>query len=338
MTCGWVPAPQREFTENRFHYNWHWFWDYGNGDIGNQGIHEMDIARWGTGCQRIPSASARWAATSCFDDDQETPNTMVSTFEFNDGGKKKILTFETRHWMSNHEAGIGDGGTRKDPNTIGNVWYGSKGYLAVDGYNKYTTFLGKDQQPGPSRDQGGNNWQNFIDVVRSRKKEEQNNPIEEGAISVVLMHLANISYRVGSGDRVRFDEDADCRGCGSEQAVDSQLPQGLRGAEAGVAFGRGGSHRAPPGNPGKPGGQRGSEGGFFSRKPGVRGDQRGVFSRKPGVRGDQRGGFSPGNPGQRGSEGVFLPETRGQRGSEGGFSPGNPGSEGIRGGGFWGGL
>jgi hypothetical protein len=140
-----------------------------------------------------------------FDDDQETPNTMVSTFEFNDGGKKRILTFEVRHWISNHEAGINEGGPRKDPNTIGNLWYGSKGYLAVEGYNRYYTFLGQDQQPGPQRNEGGNNWKNFIDVVRSRKKEDQHNPIEEGAISCVLMHLANISYRVGRS--LEFDSE-----------------------------------------------------------------------------------------------------------------------------------
>ena len=198
------PAPVHQFTENRFHYNWHWFWDYGNGDIGNQGIHEMDIARWGLGV-KYPTKVSSTGSHFMFDDDQETPNTMISTFEFNDGGKKRILTFEVRHWMSNHEAGINEGGTKKDSNTVGNLWYGSKGYLAVEGYNKYYTFLGRDQQPGPTRNDGGNNWQNFIDVVRSRKKADQNNPIEEGAISVVLMHLANISYRVGRS--LQFDSE-----------------------------------------------------------------------------------------------------------------------------------
>ena len=163
------PAPQREFTENRFHYNWHWFWDYGNGDIGNQGIHEMDIARWGLGVT-YPKRVSSMGSHFMFDDDQETPNTMVSTFEFNDGGKKKILTFETRHWMSNHEAGINDGGTRKDPNTIGNVWYGSKGYLAVDGYNKYYTFLGKDQQPGPFARPG---WEQLAELHRRGAEPEE---------------------------------------------------------------------------------------------------------------------------------------------------------------------
>jgi predicted dehydrogenase len=199
------PAPKHEFTKNRFHYNWHWFWDYGNGDIGNQGIHEMDIARWGLGV-RYPTKVSAIGGHFMFDDDQETPNTMCATFEFNEGGKRRMLVFEVRHWISNHEAGIGERVGRngkKDPNTIGNLFYGSKGYLAIEGYNKYYTFLGQDQEPGPHADQGGNNWQNFIDVVRSRKVEDQNNPIEEGSISCVLMHLANISYRVGRS--VQFD-------------------------------------------------------------------------------------------------------------------------------------
>lgn len=198
------PAPKREFTRNRFHYNWHWFWDYGNGDIGNQGIHEVDIARWGLGV-RYPSKVTAMGGHFMFDDDQETPNTISALFEFNEGGKKRMMQFDVRHWMSNHEAGIGEPkpGGRKDPNTIGNLFYGSKGYLAIEGYNRYYTFLGRDQEPGPERNEGGNNWQNFIDVVRSRDMSKLNNPIEEGAISSVLMHLANISYRVGRS--VEFD-------------------------------------------------------------------------------------------------------------------------------------
>ena len=69
------PAPKREFTKNRFHYNWHWFWEYGNGDMGNQGIHEMDIARWGLGV-KYPTKVAAIGGHFMFDDDQETPNTL----------------------------------------------------------------------------------------------------------------------------------------------------------------------------------------------------------------------------------------------------------------------
>jgi hypothetical protein len=75
--------------------------------------------------------------------------------------------------------------------------------LAIEGYNKYTTFMGKNQEPGPSNTGRDNHWKNFIDVVRSRKKEDLNAPIEEGHYSCALMHLANISYRVGR--TINFD-------------------------------------------------------------------------------------------------------------------------------------
>jgi predicted dehydrogenase len=187
------PAPKREFTKNRFHYNWHWFWDTGNGDLGNQGIHEVDIARWGLGVTHPTKVSAV-GGKFMFDDDQETPNTITATYEFDVDGKKKMMTFEVRHWISNHEAGIGG---EKPGNTIGNTFYGSKGYLVIDNYNKYYSFVGRDQQPGPAATKGDNHYQNFIDAVRSRKRQDLTAEIEEGALSCNLVHLANISYRVG---------------------------------------------------------------------------------------------------------------------------------------------
>ncbi len=187
------PAPKRPFNPNRFHYNWHWNWDYGNGDIGNQGIHEMDICRWGLGVT-LPTKVMSMGGHFMFDDDQQTPNTQVAGLEFDKNGKKVMIVFEVRHWISNHEAGIGEGG---DSNTIGNIFYGSGGYMAIDGYGSYRTFLGRKQEPGPSRREGGSNWANFIKAVRSRKREDLNAEIEEGHLSSALMHLANISYRLG---------------------------------------------------------------------------------------------------------------------------------------------
>ena len=196
------PAPKHAFTKNRFHYNWHWFWDYGNGDLGNQGIHQIDVARWGLGV-KYPSRISAMGGHFMFDDDQETPNTLCSTFEFEEGGKRKLLVFEVRHWISNHEAGIDEGG--RAPNTVGAIFYGSKGILTVwsEDHGKYQTFLGREQAPGPSGNDRGNNWLNFIEAVRSRKPEDLNAPIEEGAISTTLVHLANISYRLRRS--LRFD-------------------------------------------------------------------------------------------------------------------------------------
>ena len=178
------PAPVHEFTKNRFHYNWHWFWDYGNGDLGNQGVHQLDVARWGLGVT-YPTRVNATGGHFMFDDDQETPNTLTATFEFEEGGKKRILDFEVRHWISNHESGIGEGG--RAPNTVGAVFYGSKGYLAIwdEDHGKYHSYLGKEQTPGPSGENIGNNWANFIDALRSRKHSDLNAPVEEGACGSV---------------------------------------------------------------------------------------------------------------------------------------------------------
>jgi predicted dehydrogenase len=187
------PAPLRPFTKNRFHYNWHWFWDFGNGDLGNQGIHEVDIARWGLGVTHPAKVSAI-GGKFMFDDDQETPNTITAAYEFNVNGKAKMMEFEVRHWYSNHEAGING---ERPGNTIGNTFYGSEGYLVIDNYNKYYSFMGASGKPGPARTERDTHFENFIAGVRSRKQESLNAEIEEGAMSCVLMHLANISYRVG---------------------------------------------------------------------------------------------------------------------------------------------
>jgi predicted dehydrogenase len=216
------PSPTHPFTRNRFHYNWHWFWDTGNGDLGNQGIHQVDIARWGLGVKYPVKASAI-GGHFMFDDDQETPNTLNCAWEFNESGKRKMMEFEVRHWMSNGEASVappkrgesaaadtgslnaeGGGGGRSVPSdSIGALYYGSKGYLAVDSYSSYKSWLGKAQEPGPSGKAGGGHFANFADAVRSHDRTKLNAEIEEGAASTILVHLANISYRVGR--TINFD-------------------------------------------------------------------------------------------------------------------------------------
>ena len=108
---------------------------------------------------KYPTKISSMGGHYMFDDDQETPNTQVATFEFEDGGKKKLLVFEVRHWISNNEAGIGErsaptgGGAAQPLQTVGNIWYGSKGYLATsrDGWQ---TFMGPEQAPGPKSEAG----------------------------------------------------------------------------------------------------------------------------------------------------------------------------------------
>ncbi len=214
------PAPKREFTRNRFHYNWHWFWDYGNGDFGNQGSHQMHAARWALGV-KYPTKISAMGGHFLFDDDQETPNTMVATLEYNHESKRKMLVFEVRHWMTNTEADMAAksdpraGAMAGAPQTVGDIFYGSKGYLVTR--RGFQTFLGKEQAPGPTAKQTERSsaFANFAEVVRSRKREDLKAEIEEGAISMTSLHLANISYRLGR--TLRFDPNT-MRCVGDEEA------------------------------------------------------------------------------------------------------------------------
>ena len=199
------PAPKKPFTQNRFHYNWHWQWDYGCGDMGNQGVHEMDVARWGLGVG-LPTKVHATGGHFMFRDDQETPNTMIATFEFDSpngtGDKKKIMVFEVRHWDSNPEGfvqntkGNSDGYMMSSANNIGILFYGSKGYM-VKNVDEWRTYLGKERVPGPTGNGLGNHFQNFVDTIRANDPGINNGKIEEGVLSSSLIHLANISYRVG---------------------------------------------------------------------------------------------------------------------------------------------
>lgn len=199
------PAPKKPFTKNRFHYNWHWQWDYGNGDIGNQGVHEVDIARWGLGVT-LPTRVSAMGGHFMFDDDQETPNQMMATFEFPNehglGDKKKTMQFEVRHWISDR-GGLdfktdhaGNDYMTSSSNTVGNTFYGSEGFMKKD-VQHWETYMGQDKVPGASGEGQGNHYQNFIDCIRANDKQLNNAPIEEGFYSCALIHLANISYRLG---------------------------------------------------------------------------------------------------------------------------------------------
>ncbi len=199
------PAPKRPFNPNRFHYNWHWNWDYGNGDMGNQGVHEMDIARWGLNV-KLPSRISSMGGHFMFDDDQQTPNDQMTVFEFDNpeggGDKKKIMQFEVRHWITNTEGGLSgiNEGTNtyktNSRNNIGNLFYGSKGYMSkhLNGWNSY---LGEEREAGESGSGIGNHFENFCKAIRAKDQSLAMADIEEGFYSCALIHLGNISYRVG---------------------------------------------------------------------------------------------------------------------------------------------
>jgi len=205
------PAPEKPFNRNRFHYNWHWQWDYGNGDIGNQGVHEIDVARWGLGVE-LPTKISAMGGNFMFDNAQETPNSLISIFEFPnpDGGgdKKKILQFEVRHWITNNEGHLATGfddhnskGYMSSPsNVIGNLFYGSEGFMAMRGH-WFKTFLGKNREPGPSGKQTNSanldHYQNFIDAIRANDPSILRGNVKEGHQTCSLIHLANNSYQLG---------------------------------------------------------------------------------------------------------------------------------------------
>jgi predicted dehydrogenase len=185
------PAPYRPYTLNRFHYNWHWFWDTGNGDIGNQGIHEMDMARWGMGAG-LPTSVVSTGGKYVYVDDQETPNTQYASYNY--GGSE--ITFEVRGLPTNGEASIQLSG----PNYVGDIFLGEKGFMSLD-HKGFQIFLGDKREPGESgmAEKGGDtgpHMTNFLEAVRSRRKEDLHADVEEGVVSVTLVHLANISYRL----------------------------------------------------------------------------------------------------------------------------------------------
>jgi len=181
-------------------------------------VHQMDVARWGMGLG-FPSKVSAIGGHFMFQDDQETPNDLSCSFQFDQaGGARRIITFEVRHWITNHEAEIGTSGlgvpepktsanrpalgpSAGSRNAIGNIFYGSKGFLATGDEDAatYAVWLGRDQEKQPPVTGGSElaHYQNFIDCVVSRKQADLRAPIEEGHISCALVHLANASYRLG---------------------------------------------------------------------------------------------------------------------------------------------
>ena len=193
------PAPMRPFNALRFKYNWHWFWDTGNGDIGNQGVHEMDIARWGLGKDELPASAGSMGGKYVYDDDQETPNTQMATFDY---GPSELM-FEVRGILTGSEGGLQTAGG----NTIGNLFYGADGWMALDGAG-YRIYKGEKSdlvtdEKSPREDSTALHMSNFLSAVRSRNYKDLNADVQIGVTSADLCHLANISYRLKR--RVNYD-------------------------------------------------------------------------------------------------------------------------------------
>lgn len=178
------PAQMRSFSRNLVHYNWHWHWDYGNGDVGNQGIHETDLCMWGLDVG-LPEKITSMGGKFLWDDCKETPEVQSSIYHY--PKEKKIIQFEVRHWMTNAEDGA----------SVGNIFYGDKGYMVIKGYDTYETYLGQKKEPGPTGKAGGDHYLNFVEAVRSRDESKLNGPVETAHLSSALAHLGNIAYQTG---------------------------------------------------------------------------------------------------------------------------------------------
>ncbi len=205
------PAPYRPYNEKRSHYNFHWYWDTGNGDIGNTGPHQFDLARWGLNKNEHPVSIYSNGGLYGFNDDnapktpgvmvyggveayghdktsQETPNTQSAILKYADG---KMLEFEVRGRYTYRESGLGI--------EVGNTFFGSEGYVELNG-GTWKAFRRREKEPFASSKEGSQDgtehWANFIDALRSGKKETLNGELKEGFLSSALPLLCNISYRL----------------------------------------------------------------------------------------------------------------------------------------------
>ncbi len=179
------PAPDQPYHENLVHYNWHWFWDFGNGEIGNNGSHCLDVVRWGMN-RGLPSKVYSAGGRFGYKDQAQTPNTQTTTYTYDDG---TIIECEVRGLYTNPEAfGI----------RWGAMFYGSKGYMAIDD-SKYEIYMGRNRDPEPDQGRYSNadHLKNFYDAIRANDRSLLNGEIEEIHLSCVLCHMGNAAYRVG---------------------------------------------------------------------------------------------------------------------------------------------
>ncbi len=179
------PASEQPFHGNLVHYNWHWFWDFGNGDTGNQGVHEMDVARWAIKDATLPTRV--WSLGGRFlpgeKDQGETPNMQLAVYEFGE----TLLVFETRGL-------VGKSGAPSAKVT--NEFYTSEG--VIRGGKFYPKNGGSPESvKGEAQVTEGGAFGSFIAAMRSRKAEDINCDAEVGHYSSALCHLGNISYRLG---------------------------------------------------------------------------------------------------------------------------------------------
>jgi predicted dehydrogenase len=196
LWCG--PAPKDPLMRKSLHYDWHWVWPTGNGDLGNQGIHEMDVARWVLGEPQLSPRVLAIGGRLGYVDDGTTPNTLVVFHDY----QRAPLIFEVRGLPS--AAGSNDMDKYHGAD-IGIVVDCEGGSMVIPSYNEALIY-DKDGQKLKGFKGSSSHYQNFIDAVRSRKHADLHADIQEGHVSSALCHTANISYRLGkphSPDQIR---------------------------------------------------------------------------------------------------------------------------------------
>jgi hypothetical protein len=202
-----IPPHRNSPRNGPVHYEWHWIWNYGNGDLGNQGIHQMDLARWFLGEPGLPRHSFSTGGRFGYDDDGETPNTHVIVHDY----ATAPLIFEVRGLPSKpgksdiNTAGMNSADAADAAAATMDKYHGVSIGCVIDCEGgrlivpSYTVATAHDRDGKVIKEFKGHDrhMQNFIDVIRSRKTADLYGPIDEGHISSALCHLGNISYQVG---------------------------------------------------------------------------------------------------------------------------------------------
>ncbi len=194
------PADKTPFTANRWHYNWHWWWDLGTGDMGNDGIHQLDVARWGLGVG-VPKTVTAVGGQLFYDDDHQTPDTQIVTFEYD----HCYLTYEMRLWANYGLEGF--------DNAV--IFYGDGGTFMIDRSGCYIHRIGEERKNFSGGISLNLHLRNFLDAVHAEDPSKLNAPIEVAFESVSLVHLGNIATRVGG--KLYYDAET-CRFKDNEEA------------------------------------------------------------------------------------------------------------------------
>jgi len=217
----WVGPAQMVEYSSFHHRRWYWISNFASGDIANQTVHDIDKLRWGLGLDTHPttvmSMGGRYVPGD--EDDADTPNTQAFMCQW--AGRNLLVTFEVRHWYTNSEADMRDKYPFMEKNScVGEISFGSEGYMIFPDYASYYTFLGPNREPGPFKTHGkidaekgyaGDYWRyesvphfrNWAAAIRSGKHEDLNADVEQGHLSCSVCHMAKISCKLGRS--VQFD-------------------------------------------------------------------------------------------------------------------------------------